>query len=62
MSHGQLWTYKTHHGLDSGEATTFPHILYFAPLRDALIQMAFCPGSPKIAKDGTPATLWDYNF
>jgi hypothetical protein len=26
-SHGQPWTHLTHHGPDSGEATTFPHIV-----------------------------------
>jgi hypothetical protein len=46
-SHGQLWTHKTHHGLDSGEANTFPHIVFYAPLDDTCIQMAFCPGTPK---------------
>jgi hypothetical protein len=30
-----------------GEATTFPHIVYSAPLRGSGIQMAFCPGTPK---------------
>jgi hypothetical protein len=32
-SHGRPWTHLTHHGLDSGEATTFPHIVLFALLR-----------------------------
>jgi hypothetical protein len=27
-------THKTHHGPDSGEATTFPHIVFSATLRD----------------------------
>ncbi len=45
-SHGRFWTHKTHHGLDSGEATTFPHIVYSAPLHEGYIQMAFCPGTP----------------
>jgi len=40
-------THKTHHGPDSGEGTTFPHIVYFAPLYEAHIQMAFCLGTPK---------------
>jgi hypothetical protein len=65
-SHERLWTHKTHHGLDWGEATTFPHIVYFAPLRKGYIQMAFCPGTPKgsleTAKARTPATLRGYNF
>ncbi len=41
-SHGQIWTHKTHHGPDLGEATTFPLIIYSAPLREARIQMVFC--------------------
>ncbi len=28
MSYGQPQTHKTHHDPDSGEATTFPHIVY----------------------------------
>jgi hypothetical protein len=43
-SHGRPWTHKTHHGPDSEEATTFPHIVYCAPLHGTLIQMTFCPG------------------
>ncbi len=45
-SHGRLRTHNTHHGLDSREATTLPHIVYFAPLRKGHIQMAFCPRTP----------------
>jgi hypothetical protein len=40
-SHGRPWTYKTHHGLDSREATTFPHIVYSAPLRGSGVRMVF---------------------
>jgi hypothetical protein len=47
MSHEQIWIHKTHHSLDLGEATTFPFIVYFVPLHEAHIQMAFCPGIPK---------------
>ncbi len=45
--HRRPRTHKTHHGLDSGEATTFPHIVLFAPLHEAYIQMTFCPRTPK---------------
>ncbi len=45
-SHGQLWTYLIHHGPDSREAITFPHIVYSAPLHGGHIQMAFCLGTP----------------
>jgi hypothetical protein len=41
------WTHKLHHGPNSGEATTFPHIVFFAPLRGTYIRMIFCPGTPK---------------
>jgi hypothetical protein len=46
-NHKQTRTYKTHHGLDLGEATTFPLIVYFVPLHEAHIQMAFCFKTPK---------------
>ncbi len=46
-SHRQPWTHKTHHGMDSREATTFPHIIFSMSLRDTYIQMVFCPGTPK---------------
>jgi hypothetical protein len=61
----RLWTHKTHHGSSSREATTFPHIVLFAPLHNAYIRMAFCPRTPKeeseIVTFWTPATLQDYN-
>jgi hypothetical protein len=46
-SHGQPWTHLIHHGLDSGEATTFPHILFSVLLRGSHIRMALFPGTPK---------------
>jgi len=46
-SHGQTQTRKTHHSLDLGEATTLPLIVYFVPLHEAHIQMAFCLEIPK---------------
>jgi hypothetical protein len=42
-----IWTHLTHHGLDLGEATTFPHIVYSTALRRGYIQMALFPGTPK---------------
>jgi hypothetical protein len=48
------WTHKTHHGPDSGEATTFPHIVYFAALRRGYIQMALFPGTPKLESRNCP--------
>jgi hypothetical protein len=61
-NHGQPRTHKTHHNLDLGEATTFPHIIYSAPPRGSGIRMAFCLGTPKIAKARSPANLRDHNF
>jgi hypothetical protein len=46
-SHGQTWIHKTHHGLDLGEATTFPLIVYFVPSHRTSTQMSFCPKTPK---------------
>ncbi len=46
-SHERPWTHLTHHGLDSGEATTFPHIVFSALLRGSHIRMALFPGTPK---------------
>jgi len=62
MSHGQIQTHKIHHGLDLGEATNFPFIVYFVRLHEAHIQMAFLSrdsqvGVPKLLKLGLP-WLW----
>jgi hypothetical protein len=66
MSHRRLWTHKTHHGPDSGEATTFPYVVYSAPLHGVTSKWLFVPrllsGSPKIAIAGTLATLRAHNF
>jgi len=40
--------HETHHGPDSGEATTLPHIVFFASPRRGYIQMALFPGTPKL--------------
>jgi hypothetical protein len=45
------WTHLTHHGSDSGEATTFPHIVFFAALRRGYIRMALFPGA---SQSGVP--------
>jgi len=54
--------YLIHHGPDSGEATTFPHIVYSAALCRGYIQMALFSrdsqvGVPKLSRDGVPR-LW----
>jgi hypothetical protein len=65
-SHGQTRIHKIHHGPDLGEAITFPLIVYFVPLHEAHIQIAFCPGlpngSPEIPKVGALVTLRPHNF
>jgi hypothetical protein len=37
-----------HYGPNSGEATTFPHIVFSALLHCTHIRMAFCPRTPKV--------------
>jgi hypothetical protein len=34
-NHIRLWTRKIHHNPDSGEAATFPHIVYSTPLYES---------------------------
>ncbi len=53
-SHEQIRTHKTHHGMDLGEATTFPLIVYFMPGHRTNIQMAQDSqvGIPKFSKLG----------
>jgi len=46
--------HKIHHGSDSGEATTFPHIVFSATLRWGYIQMALFPGTPKLESRNCP--------
>ncbi len=50
-------THKTHHGPDSGEATTFPHIVFSATLRGGYIQMALFPGTLKLESRNCPETI-----
>jgi hypothetical protein len=57
MNHGQIRIHKTHHGPNLGEATTFPFIVYYVPLHEAHIQMAFFPGIPK--RDSRNCQSWD---
>ncbi len=46
--------YLTHHGPDSGEATTFPHIVFSASHRGGYIRMALFPGTPKLESRNCP--------
>ncbi len=54
-----------HHGLDSGEATTFPHTLFSTFAHGTCIQMAFCPRLPrrslKTVPVWTPGTSGGHN-
>jgi hypothetical protein len=43
-----------HVGLDSEEATTFPHILFSTPRFGDYIQMALFPGTPKLESRNCP--------
>jgi len=49
--------HKTHHGPDSGEATTFPQIVFSTTLRGGYIQMALFPGTPKLESWNCPETV-----
>jgi hypothetical protein len=66
MSHRQIRTHKIHHGPDLGEATTFPLVVYYVPLHEGHIQMAFCPGIPKWesrnSQTWVPTTLGPITF
>jgi hypothetical protein len=47
--------HKTHHGPDSREATTFPHIVYSAARDGGYIQMAQIPGTPRLESRNCPS-------
>ncbi len=49
--------HKTHHDPDSGEGTTFPHIVFSATLRRDYIQMALFPETPKLESRNCPETV-----
>ena len=49
--------HETHDGPDSGEATSFPHIVFSATLRRDYIQMALFPGTPKLESRNCPETV-----
>ncbi len=52
-----IWTRLTHHGPNSGEATTFPFILFSVALRRGYIQMALFPETPKLESRNCPETV-----
>ncbi len=47
-SHRQTQTHKTPHGLDLGESTTFPFIVFSMHGHKTSTQMSFCPKTPKL--------------
>jgi hypothetical protein len=55
-------THKTHHGLDLGEATTFPLIVLFVTSFKGCIQMSFSLEIPKLGVPKLPKlgllTFW----
>ncbi len=46
--------HKTHHGPDSGGATTILPIVYYVPLRRTCTRMALFPGTPKLESRNCP--------
>ncbi len=54
---GHPLDHETHHGPDSGEATTFPHIVFSAPRFGDYIQMALFPGTPKLESRNCPVIV-----
>jgi hypothetical protein len=63
---GQTRTHTIHHGLDLGETTTFPFIVFFVPSHGVALKCHFVPrlpsGSFEIPKIETLATLKAHNF
>jgi hypothetical protein len=61
ISHGLTRIHLTHHGPDSGEATTFPLIVFSAAPHEGYIQMALFPGTPKEeSRNGPGLDSWDF--
>ncbi len=50
----RTWTHLIHNGPDSGEATTFLHILFSTFAHGTYIRMTFCPGTPKEESQNCP--------
>jgi len=60
-SHGRPWTHLNHHGPDSREATTFPHIVFSTLLHGSHFQMALFPRTPKEESWNCPELdFWDF--
>jgi len=52
-SHEQPWTHLTHHGLDSGEAATFPHIIFSVSHHHLPPYNILCVSPPHLHPNGT---------
>jgi len=59
-NHGRPWTHLIHHGPNSGEATTFLHIVFSVLLRGSHIRMALFPGIPKESRNYLGLNSWDF--
>jgi hypothetical protein len=53
-SHGLTRTHFTHHDPNSGEAITFPLIVFSAAPHGSYIQMDLFPGTPKVKSRNYP--------
>jgi hypothetical protein len=62
MNHGHTRIHKTHHGLNLGEVTTFPLIVFSTAHHENYTQMTFFSGFLTIPEIGTPVTLGIYKF
>ncbi len=62
-SHGLTRTHMTHHGPDSGGATTILLIVLSVPLHHSCIRMTLFPETPKVESRNCPgfglSGLWD---
>jgi len=58
-NHRQIQIHMIHHSPNLGEATTFPLIVYYVPLHEAHIQMAFCLKTPKWESRNSQS--WDFH-
>jgi hypothetical protein len=60
-NHEQTHIHNIHHGLDLGEVTTFPLIVFYVPGHGAYIQMSFYLKIPELESQNS--LNWDsHNF
>jgi len=58
MNHRHTQIHKIHHGLDLGETTTFPLIIFFVAHHGGCTQMTFFPGLP--SWESCNSRNWDF--